>query len=332
MNVDENEQVLAVEETSVENLRPSELPAEVASRVVVVPWGEVDSVNGRFTVDAESARRAVEAFEEQGNDLPIDYEHQTLGGPYASPTGQAPAAGWIKRLEAVDGEGLVAQVEWTQPALAHLAVRQYRYLSPVVVVRKRDRRLVALHSAALTNKPAIARMQPIVNRSAPGQVGQTKQAGSAAEEDDSMQKAWEALRGRLEAAPSADEKTVLVSAAERIEVLEGQLARREADDVVALAMQSGKLVSSQKEWAVELVLRDPEAFRAWLEDAPVIVPHGQSAPPDEGDASEARQASLAAGARREYRASRMLQALTSEEAYAADAVRAAACVSAVEIG
>jgi len=188
--------------------------------VLVSPWGVVESANGTFLVDEEGGRLVIAAFEAQGTDLPIDYEHQTLGGGYASPTGQAPAAGWIKRLYVVPpvepecqgdgamersfagsqdrlrdeeeadtlapsvsperrrgstlapslasaakgGPGLYAVVEWTQPARAQLAARQYRYLSPVAIVRKSDRRLVALHSAALTNKPAIVGMCPLVNK------------------------------------------------------------------------------------------------------------------------------------------------------------------------
>lgn len=332
MSTDTTNGIVEVDGTSVEGIGSSELPADVADRVVVVPWGEVGSTNGRFLVDAESARRAIEAFESQGNDLPIDYEHQTLGGEYSSPSGQAPAAGWIKRLEAVEGEGLVACVQWTQPAIVQLSARQYRYLSPVVVVSKRDRRLVGLHSAALTNKPAIAGMRPIVNRAKPARIDHTEQVGDPAEEDNSMQKAWETLRGRVALDPSADEEAVLVCAAERIEALETQLACREAEDVVAEAMKSGRLVSAQKEWAVELVLRDAEAFATWLADAPVIVPHGQLAPPDGTSGEESGRAGLSSGARQEYRSSRLLQSLTSEDAYMAEAVRSAESVSNVEIG
>ena len=78
----------------------AELGAEVPCEVLVAPWGLVQSTSGTFVVDAEGAELAIRAFESQGTDLPIDYEHQTLGGRYASPSGQAPAAGWVKRLEA----------------------------------------------------------------------------------------------------------------------------------------------------------------------------------------------------------------------------------------
>jgi len=139
-------------------------PPAVPSEVLIAPWGRVESANGTFVVDDESGRLVVAAFERHGCDLPIDYEHQTLGGTYASPTGQAPAAGWIKRLEVRPGVGLVAHVQWTDPARRQLTAGQYRYLSPVAIVRRSDRKLIELHSAALTNKPAIAGMQPLVHR------------------------------------------------------------------------------------------------------------------------------------------------------------------------
>ncbi len=307
------------------SLRATPLPAKAASRVLLVPWGEVHSANGDFVVDAESARRVVEAFEAQGNDLPIDYEHQTLGGTYTSPTGQAPAAGWIKRLEEVEGEGIVAHVEWTQPAEVQLAERQYRYLSPVVLVRKSDRRVVALHSAALTNKPAIARLQPIVNRDGEDshEGPAAHRAGPAAKENP-MQAVFETLRDRLGLDAQTDEQAVLVAASERLADLEKRIALREAEEAVALAMKAGKLTSAQRAWAIELALRDPAAFAAWLETAPVVVPHGQLSPPDADPPGEARRASAEAEARREYRAHAMLQAVTSEEAYVRNAAREAA--------
>ena len=100
---------------------------DVPRRVLIAPWGEVNSAVGSFVVDAEGAAAVIASFVEHGTDIPIDYEHQTLGGAYASPTGQAPAAGWIKSLRAVTPEeavvdaerpaaGLWAEVEWTPAA------------------------------------------------------------------------------------------------------------------------------------------------------------------------------------------------------------------------
>ena len=64
-------------------------------RVLLVPWGRVHSTNGEFVLDAEAADAVLRAFKQHGTDLVIDYEHQSLGGRYASPSGLAPAAGWV---------------------------------------------------------------------------------------------------------------------------------------------------------------------------------------------------------------------------------------------
>lgn len=132
-------------------------------RVLIVPWGQVRSKTGDFIFDAESARLIRQEIAKQGVELAVDYEHQTLGGNYSSPDGKAPAAGWIKRLEVEEGVGLWAFVQWTPPAARALSVREYRYLSPVVLVRKSDGKVVGLHSVALTNTPAIEGFPAIVN-------------------------------------------------------------------------------------------------------------------------------------------------------------------------
>lgn len=309
----------------------------VPGEVVIVPWGEVQSTNGRFTVDEESARLAVEAFEEHGCDLPIDYEHQTLGGPFTSPTGQAPAAGWIKQLRAQPGVGLVAEVRWTEPALEQLAARQYRYLSPVAIVRKSDRKLVGVHSVALTNKPAIIGMRPIVNAQAPvqatdealpvhcvGAQGDTQAGGrtNAQAGAQASVQAAERLRRRLELDPACSDEEVLVAAAQRVVELEEQSRLRQAEDRVAAAMAQGKLTPAQRPWAVRLCLRDELLFDEWLSTAAVVVQPGRSQPPG-GQSADTRATAIAARARAEYRADPTLAALTSEEAYVADALRTA---------
>jgi phage I-like protein len=83
------------------------------SRVLLIPWGRVESSKGHFTFDQQAADLVVAAFTSQQVDLPIDYEHGTLGGEYTSPDGVAPAAAWIKSLQIVPGEGLFGRIEWT---------------------------------------------------------------------------------------------------------------------------------------------------------------------------------------------------------------------------
>ena len=123
-----------------------------------LPFGHVVSQKGEFDVDEESLAAMKEQIAQRGVDLVVDYEHQTLTGE------RAPAAGWVKELFAEDGH-IKARVEWTIPAKQYLENKEYRYLSPVITVRKSDNKATGLHSLALTNTPAIAGMTPIVNSS-----------------------------------------------------------------------------------------------------------------------------------------------------------------------
>lgn len=128
----------------------------VPEKVKILPFGNVKSQKGNFIVDDESFKSIKNHFKNRGLDLVVDYEHQTLEDV------QAPAGGWIKDIEK-EGDAIVAKVEWTPKAQEYLKNKEYKYLSPVVLVRKADNKAVVLHSVALTNTPAIDNMYPIVN-------------------------------------------------------------------------------------------------------------------------------------------------------------------------
>lgn len=128
----------------------------VPSEIKILPLGMVHSQKGDFTVDEESFGLIRKHFKDRKIDIVIDYEHQTLSDV------QAPAGGWIKDL--CKGEdAVIAKVEWTAKAAEYLKNKEYRYLSPVVLVRKRDQKVTAIHSVALTNTPAIDGMFALVN-------------------------------------------------------------------------------------------------------------------------------------------------------------------------
>lgn len=133
-----------------------ELSEGVPETIPVLPLGHVVSSKGEFDVDGESFRAMQEQIAERGVDLVVDYEHQTLKGC------EAPAAGWVKELKLEDGQ-IRARVQWTPRGAQYLKNREYRYLSPVVNVRRTDSKAVGLHSLALTNTPAVRGMNPIVN-------------------------------------------------------------------------------------------------------------------------------------------------------------------------
>ena len=300
--------------------------ADPPEQIFIAPWGEVETLAGSFIVDQEAATATIEAFTAHGTDVPVDYEHQTLGGNYSSPSGQAPAAGWIRALSMITPSeaaarggdiqpGLWARVEWTEEAAEKLRTRQYRYLSPVALVRRSDRRLIGLHSVALTNKPAIVGMRPLI-----------ASADSAARDGHQpMAFAAERLRGLLRVADSAEEGAVLLAAAERIELLESRERHQAASRCVAAAMSAGKLTAAQRDWAVSLAERNPAEFERWAAVAPVVVPLGRIVPVVSGDSSTSAHRAAESAARAEYRTNRgFLEKLCGEEAYVAQAVRAEA--------
>ncbi len=280
---------------------------DVPSRLLLAPWGHVESTNGTFVVDEESARHAVAAFAEHGTDLPIDYEHQTLGGEFASPSGQAPAAGWIKNLAGEPGVGLMAEIEWTPQGRSMIASKQYRYLSPVAVVRKADRKLVGIHSAALTNKPAIVGMRPIVN-------------GRRVPVQNASDSPLESLRGELGLPDDSLAEEILIAAGQRLALLRAEARQQQAQMRIRDALRSGKLVEAQRAWAEEVLRRDEALFEEWMRSAPVVVTPGVTAGPMSAAPDRHRDV-VAARARSEYRGNRLLAALTSEAAYVEDAVR-----------
>lgn len=123
---------------------------------------------GKFIVDEQGFERVRSALAKRGIEIVIDYEHQTLHDV------KAPAAGWIRgadALEYVPGQGIVATVDWTEEAAGYIERGEYRYFSPVFAISKRDRRLVSLHSVALTNAPRTNNLKPILAKLAGSQEG-----------------------------------------------------------------------------------------------------------------------------------------------------------------
>ncbi|GMU23923.1 MAG: hypothetical protein AMXMBFR13_40000 [Phycisphaerae bacterium] len=321
--------------------RSSALRDGTPSRVLIMPWGQVESSHGRFVMDEAAGCAVMEAFAVHGTDLPIDYEHQSLGGTYASPTGQAPAAGWIRGLHLQperqeDQEpGLYADVEWTGAARERLSAREYRYISPVVFVRKSDRRVVALHSAALTNKPAIVGMRPIVNRADAGEgEGQGATSGAAegarpgepqpSEPPVDGVSGVELLRLRLGLSTDVEMESVLAAAERRIGELTAESRRRDAEEKVQEALCAGKLACGQRAWALSLAMKDPAGFESWAASAPVVVAIGRTEPPLCGqDRGSGARRTVVAAARVAFQAQPALALLTSEQAWIAQALREA---------
>jgi len=186
----------------------------------ILPLGQVELSDSRepFEVDGASLSSMVAAFRSRGVDLVIDYEHQSLQGE------RAPAAGWIKDLEA-RADGLWARVEWTRQAREYLLSKEYRYFSPVLRLDPATRRPMALMHLGLTNVPAIKRLPPLVAKwegtmtgaAAQGQGPEDQASVSPGEEKGRTMKKIKTLLGLR---PEADEGLV----ADRVLEVLGDLA------------------------------------------------------------------------------------------------------------
>ncbi len=130
----------------------------VPTEFQVLPYGEIE-INGRdkpAILDDVAMKEIIAQFQSRGNDMVIDYEHQTLEGT------QAPAAGWIRRLVDKGREGLWAVVEWTERAKEYLKNKEYRYFSPVMWIHDKSNRVVLIENIGLTNYPRINNLKPIM--------------------------------------------------------------------------------------------------------------------------------------------------------------------------
>lgn len=131
--------------------------------VMLMPIGDINADDGRKFKNADMV--GVLKASDAKIDLVIDYEHQT---DYAQKNGQpAPAAGWIKELSGRT-DGIWGRVEWTEKAKAHLAAKEFRYLSPTFLHDKagnvkRILRAALLNNPAIHELPALAKSQQTGN-------------------------------------------------------------------------------------------------------------------------------------------------------------------------
>lgn len=270
----------------------------------ILPLGLVELSDSRepFEVDAGSLAAMVTAFRSRGVDLVIDYEHQSLQGE------RAPAAGWIKDLEARP-DGLWAKVEWTRQAREYLLSKEYRYFSPVLRLDPTSRRPLALMHLGLTNVPAIKHLPPLVakygggsaDQAALGPAGEGGRTmdrikellglGSEATDEAAATRMLEVLgdlaaalklpgeasvaqiQGALAALQAGEASSRESSAA--LAALKVRLAAEEADRAVSEALQAGKITPAQKTWALEYFRQTPEGFATYVARAPKAVPVGE---------------------------------------------------------
>lgn len=138
---------------------PLELPpGKAPSSFRLMPAGRFKAKDGRpaglqgWNLTDSLAWQIIAKAQRQQDRFLIDYDHATL----AENGTRAPAAGWFTGLEWRPGDGIYAVgVEWTAAALAAIASREYRYISPVLTYDAKTGDVTGLLMAAIVNYPAL---------------------------------------------------------------------------------------------------------------------------------------------------------------------------------
>lgn len=200
--------------------------------VHLLPVGEFSASDGRGPwIVSDPDKVIANSLSKAGSKkIPIDYDHQI---DHATKNGQpAIAAGWITQLEARD-DGVWGLVEWTDKASAHLAAKEYRYLSPVINHTDKGQ-VTTILRAALTNKPAL------------------ELTALASEQTGDLQAELIETRAKLQEA-------LAIADAVQKEAKEQNVA-----SLVEAAWQQRKILPSQREFAAKLCEIDTGLFEQFV--------------------------------------------------------------------
>ena len=250
--------------------------------VKLAGWGRTESTNGDFIIDDEGVPEILRTFVEHGTAVPIDVEHESL--PERQPaTGSRGAVGWVEKIWGETGKGLFAFARWSDTGKALIREDRFRYLSPVFLIQKDTRRVVGLHSAALTNLPAIPKMERLA-------ASQNANTATTAPADENAAIAA-SVRERLGLPATANRDAVLLAmtvvgaddkAATELAAMKQAESQRTATAMVQLYIGAGKLNPNDKpavEAATRLAMSDPGTLEAIFKNMIPQCPPGRTTPP-----------------------------------------------------
>jgi len=143
------------------------MPVAADGTAQLLPVGEFTARDGRpgngltWKITDAQGRLLAERLNLVASLTPIvyDYDHATMT---TRGTGNlAPAAGWIKSVSWVEGQGLMAKVEWTERARKLIEAKEYRYSSPVIEYDEDTGEVTGVLMASLVNYPALLGMDAV---------------------------------------------------------------------------------------------------------------------------------------------------------------------------
>ncbi len=249
--------------------------AEIPTEIHVAPLGKYKGhPQGEFEVTPADIETMIRNFKSLKNDVVIDYEHQTLN---SSDNGRpAPAAGWVKDMQARDNGLWGTTLEWTKNAQDAIANKEYKYLSPVFMLHAPDPKTgkdmgFYLHSVALTNTPFFrGDLEALWNSI---QITDNQQQEESNVNLEQALAEIARLKRELATLQAKDtDSTGKIKALEaQIQTLQAKVdevtvaaKETEAETVVAKAIEDKKLLPAQKEWAKKLCMSDRPAFDSFM--------------------------------------------------------------------
>jgi phage I-like protein len=258
--------------------------------VHLLPAGSFRARDGRGPwqlCDAQQVIRASRAMAGR-RQLPIDYEHQT---EHAKQNGRpAPAAGWIKGLQARD-DGIWGVVDWTASGAAHLARREYRYISPVFLHTTAGE-VTCLLRAALTKDPALDQLTALARREDEDMdLAELRTLLNLADDADDVaivDKVRELMTtARNTATPDASQYVPIGDyqrAVEEVYRLNQGIELQAATEHVEQLVRAGKVLPWMRQWAVSLCTTNKPALDAFVAKihpglARLLAPSGLGAAP-----------------------------------------------------
>jgi phage I-like protein len=267
--------------------------------VHLMPAGRFDGRDGRGPYRLSDPGAVIEATRRYAGavQLPVDFEHQTDRAPQNGRP--APAAGWIKGLQA-RADGIWGLVEWTAPAAAQIAARAYRYLSPVFRYARPSGEVKVLLRAGLTNTP---NLDLTALASAGGtmdddfeDLARSLRTVLGLPEDAAPDIVLAKVRGLVEAAQAADPDPAryvpigaLRQAVTELQETRHGFAREAAELAVSQAIAQGKLPPSLRDWGLALCRSNRAAFDQFIGGMPAaFAPLGTALLPKRAPAGEGR--------------------------------------------
>lgn len=279
------------------------LPAQPADRIELIPVGlfkTADSRHPGFNLDDPAAVIARSFDMAPGKVLPIDFDHRSFAEQGKA---DSRAAGWITSM-VVDGDRIMASVEWTAEGRSALENRSYRFVSPVFK-NLPSGKVVAIEGAGLVNNPALPQlrqlaskeihMEPIaliaaalgIDADKPDDIvarvtalatAETQLASITTAAKVSGADAVTQICARLNAAAPDPSQFVPKATFDHLQTQFASLQTTVNTALVETALEKardeGKLTPDMDGWATQLASKDLAEFEAWAKVAPVRVDIG----------------------------------------------------------